>query len=169
MMIILVRKAKTASTSTVVAGVGSGLLDLVYRGGCSRVTTRHGYIIHRTIICSDESPSTTNFMSRSYPSRCMSSDASSSQLNKELDLYSKKKQTSVSLRALMESGQGLHLYKLGMGGASPEDGMKVAEKIVIQIACFLHRELPVRVAHRAVKLEASPLFMKSGTALQSEG
>ena len=162
---ILVRKAKTASTSTLVEAVGSGLLALVYKGGCSRATTRHGYIIHRTVICSNE----TNFMSRSYPSRCMSSNASSSQLNKEIDLYSKKKQTSVSLRALMESGQGLHLYKLGMGGASNEDGMKVAEKILIQIACFLHRELPVRVAHRAVKLEASPLFMKSGTALQSEG
>lgn len=165
---ILVRKAKTASTSTLVEAVGSGLLALVYKGGCSRATTRH-YIIHRTVICSDESHSTTNFMSGSYPSRCMSSNASSSQLNKEIDLYSKKKQTSVSLRALMESGQGLHLQKLGMGGASNEDGMKVAEKILIQIACFLHRELPVRVAHRAVKLEASPLFMKSGTALQSEG
>lgn len=159
MMIILVRRTKTA-TSTAVSAVGSGLLAAVYKGGCSRA---HGSIIHRTVICcSDDSPSKTNFMSRT---RCMSSDASSPQLSKELDLYSKKKQTSVSLRALMESGQGLHLYKSGLGGASTEDAMKVAEKIVIQIACFLHRELPVRVAHRAVKLEASPLFMKSGTAL----
>lgn len=83
-------------------------------------------------------------------------------------MYSKKKQTSVSLRALMESGQGLHLYKSGLGGGSTEDAMKVAEKILIQIACFLHRELPVRLAHRAVKLEVSPLFMKSGTAFSTE-
>lgn len=78
-------------------------------------------------------------------------------IEKEIELYSKKKQTSVSLKSLMESGQGLHLDKSTIGFHSDT---KVNEKILIQVACFLHRELPVRLAHRAVKLEASEMFMK---------
>jgi Mitochondrial branched-chain alpha-ketoacid dehydrogenase kinase len=32
---------------------------------------------------------------------------------------------------------------------------------VPQVACFLHRELPVRLAHRACDLEATDLFKHS--------
>lgn len=36
----------------------------------------------------------------------------------------------------------------------------------MQIACFLHRELPVRLAHRAVELEATEVF-KSSPSIKS--
>lgn len=85
--------------------------------------------------------------------------ATSPDIEKQLDLYSKKKQTSVSLKTLMDSGRGLNLdgHTFGTMGNN-----KASEKILMQIACFLHREMPVRLAHRAMKLESSPLFLKSG-------
>jgi hypothetical protein len=80
---------------------------------------------------------------------------------KELLLFSNKKQTPVSLKALMETGKGDRL------SSSSHDKNEDASrsKILIQIACFLHRELPVRLAHNAVKFEASPLIMKSGSTV----
>ena len=78
-------------------------------------------------------------------------------VEKELALYSKKKQTAVSLKSLMESGRGDNPH-LPSGKAT-----KASEKVIMQVACFLHREMPVRLAHRAVKLEASSLFQKSGS------
>ena len=77
-------------------------------------------------------------------------------LEKELLLYSKKKQTPVSLKSLMESGRGDN-PNLPSGKST-----KASDKVIMQVACFLHREMPVRLAHRAVKLEASPLFQMSG-------
>jgi hypothetical protein len=77
---------------------------------------------------------------------------------KELMLYSNKKQTAVSLKSLMETGRGE-----GLENFSPtRDSTAAASRLLIQVACFLHRELPVRLAHRAIKLEASPLFANSG-------
>jgi pyruvate dehydrogenase kinase 2/3/4 len=35
--------------------------------------------------------------------------------------------------------------------------------LIRQIACFLHRELPVRLAHRAVELEETPVFKSSSS------
>jgi len=81
-------------------------------------------------------------------------------IEKEIELYSKKKQTSVSLRSLMDSGRGEN-PNLPTLKAS-----KASDKVLMQVACFLHRELPVRFSHRATKLEASALFNKSGKSLQ---
>lgn len=78
---------------------------------------------------------------------------------KELLLYSNKKQTPVSLKALMETGKDC---KLPTNNKSDEYEGVLTSKSLVQIACFLHRELPVRLAHNAVKFEASPLIMKSG-------
>ena len=47
------------------------------------------------------------------------------------------------------------------------DKHQVTQRIMIQVACFLHRELPIRLAQRAVKLEASPLFARSGKLIPS--
>lgn len=77
-------------------------------------------------------------------------------IEKEIELYSKKKQTSVSIQSLMESGRGDN-PNLPTGRAT-----KASDKVLMQVACFLHRELPVRLAHRAVKLESYPVFNKSG-------
>jgi hypothetical protein len=87
-------------------------------------------------------------------------------LEKEIVLYSNKKQTPVSLRSLMETGKGdrlQHFDQLMKGRYGTQEGQpQASQRILIQVACFLHRELPIRLAQRATKLEASPLFMKSG-------
>ena len=36
-----------------------------------------------------------------------------------------------------------------------------SERVQIQVACFLHRELPIRLAHRVVELEAIPIMRES--------
>lgn len=80
----------------------------------------------------------------------------SPQVEAELAVYSKKKQTSVSLKALMDAGLG-EISNIPTGKAT-----KASEKTLLQIACFLHREMPVRLAHRATQLEGSSLFQQSG-------
>lgn len=77
-------------------------------------------------------------------------------MEKELELYSKKKQTSVSLRSLMDTGRGENSHIPAPKSCTTSD------KVLMQVACFLHRELPIRLAHRATRLEASPLFAMSG-------
>lgn len=86
-------------------------------------------------------------------------------LEKEIQIYSNKKEIPVSLKSLMETGKGDKLNRFdelikGKYAPNPEQH-QASQKILIQVACFLHRELPVRLAHRAVRLESSPLFAKS--------
>ena len=81
-------------------------------------------------------------------------------IDKEIDLYSKKKQTTVSLKTLMDSGLGNNLNTFQYGAM--QKSQRASDKVLMQVACFLHRELPVRLAHRATKLEGTPIFNKSG-------
>jgi len=79
-----------------------------------------------------------------------------------LQYYGRKRQTNVSLRALLDTGNGTLVDKLNSGNSAMTLGdATVTEKVLIQVACFLHRELPVRLAHRAVELESSDLFKTS--------
>lgn len=80
-------------------------------------------------------------------------------VEKELELYSKKKQTSVSLRSLMDTGRGENSH------IPTPNACTTSDKVLMQVACFLHRELPIRLAHRATRLEASPLFAMSGKGI----
>lgn len=48
-----------------------------------------------------------------------------------------------------------------MSGKAASQG--ASERVQIQVACFLHRELPVRLAHRAVELEGYALFKESAS------
>lgn len=95
----------------------------------------------------------------SFTKRFYTSDLSEANIQRELVLYSNKKQTPVSLQALMDTGKG---NKLGDFASKSIESSRPLDKILMQVACFLHRELPVRLAHRAVKLEAFPLFARSG-------
>jgi pyruvate dehydrogenase kinase 2/3/4 len=79
-------------------------------------------------------------------------------------LYAKRKQTDISLLTLMHTGQGKHLHmfeKIFPGSDAKTD----SQKIQIQVASFLHRELPVRLAHRALELE-SPIVNRSSYVRQ---
>jgi hypothetical protein len=88
-----------------------------------------------------------------------------SELERELLLYSEKKQAVLSLKTLMETGNGDRLNEFETIFQKTNNSKKQlleSEKVHMQVACFLHRELPVRLAHRAVKLEAASIFIKSG-------
>ena len=58
----------------------------------------------------------------------------------ELRIYGKKKQTPVSLKSLLETGAGKMLDQHPVNTDYDK-----AMRIRFQIACFLHRELPVRL------------------------
>jgi hypothetical protein len=90
----------------------------------------------------------------------MSSARSLSELASELQYYGKKKQAGVSLKALMETGMGNRLKDFSFSGSMTPKA-SVSDRVKIQVACFLHRELPVRLAHRACELEEFPLFSES--------
>ena len=66
--------------------------------------------------------------------------------------FARKKQVSVDLKTLMETGQGKSLDKMSHNVQGTE-----SQLVLMQVACFLHRELPVRLAHRAIELESTVL------------
>lgn len=91
--------------------------------------------------------------------RRLCSAVNSANLDKEITYYSSKRQTPVSLKSFMETGRGERLNQLiSFKGDEGDFGL---EQVLIQVACFLHRELPVRIAHRVQQLETSPLLRKS--------
>eukprot|EP01041_Mallomonas_annulata_P011562 gene11562-24175_t len=75
----------------------------------------------------------------------------------ELLSFSSKKQTSISIKLLMETGKGVYLDS----SSKNESPSSTTERIKIQVARFLHRELPIRLAHRAVELESIPVMCTS--------
>lgn len=83
-----------------------------------------------------------------------------------LQYYGRKKQTPVSLTTLLETGSGAKLEDFQAATSNGYNQASPTDRICIQIACFLHRELPVRLAHRAVELEDHPLF-KSSPSIQN--
>jgi Mitochondrial branched-chain alpha-ketoacid dehydrogenase kinase len=70
-------------------------------------------------------------------------------------------QTSVSLQALMRTGRGEYLHR-----TFAEEDLKqleghqhaATELVLIQVASFLRRELPVRLAHRIHDLQNAPIL-----------
>lgn len=77
---------------------------------------------------------------------------------KDLQYYGRKTQTQVSLETLLEIGRGSRLEEYDYINSKAKDRI---DKICIQIACFLHRELPVRIAHRVLELNSLELFQES--------
>ena len=78
-----------------------------------------------------------------------------------IDSLAQEHQTSVSLQALMRTGRGEYLHKTFK---SEEVGRHAATELVLmQVAGFLRRELPIRMAHRVADLEGVPVLkeMKS--------
>jgi len=69
----------------------------------------------------------------------------------ELERVAQRSQTSVSLKATLDTGLGLLLPE-----GDNSNGMTRRERTLLQIATFLKRELPVRLARRVVELKALP-------------
>ena len=69
-------------------------------------------------------------------------------------------QTSVSLQDLMRTGQGEYLHKTFVNADEKllKDKHTATELVLIQVAGFLRREMPVRLAHRIRDLERVPLL-----------
>jgi pyruvate dehydrogenase kinase 2/3/4 len=65
-------------------------------------------------------------------------------------------QTSVSLQALMRTGQGEFLHRTF--GEETRERHAATELVLIQVASFLRRELPIRLAHRIEDLEDVPVL-----------
>ena len=73
--------------------------------------------------------------------RSLSSSPNRDVQGTELQVYGQKKQTPVTLKALLETGKGEMLHLDG-NKKQIED---LQTRIRMQIAAFLHRELPVRL------------------------
>jgi len=88
--------------------------------------------------------------------------ASSSAINMgELNIYARKKQSKVNIRQLLETGRGAQLHDYNPASPSAPLSKEAAQRVQIQVACFLHRELPVRLAHRVVELQSIPIMRES--------
>lgn len=66
-------------------------------------------------------------------------------------------QTSVSLQALMRTGRGEFLHKT-FDDMANVDQHSATDLVLIQVASFLRRELPIRLAHRIHDLEGAPVM-----------
>jgi Mitochondrial branched-chain alpha-ketoacid dehydrogenase kinase len=73
-----------------------------------------------------------------------------------LNEMSLEPQTSVSLQALMRTGRGEFLHKTF--GDDKVLTHAATELVLIQVAGFLRRELPIRLAHRIQDLEGIPVL-----------
>lgn len=84
---------------------------------------------------------------------------SSPEVQNLIEHQARKPQTSASLQTLMKTGRGEFLHKMakhsqGAGGGyasvtvSPEDESEATPLVLLQVATFLRRELPIRLAHR---------------------
>ncbi|CAM9947629.1 unnamed protein product [Ectocarpus sp. 8 AP-2014] len=76
-----------------------------------------------------------------------------------------RKQTGVSLKTLIDTGRGDLLS--GEMGLTGQDSLSTKQKMLIQVASFLHRELPIRLAHRVRDLESVPDMLAQKSVQQA--
>jgi pyruvate dehydrogenase kinase 2/3/4 len=74
-----------------------------------------------------------------------------SSLEESILNQARQPQTSVSLRALMRTGQGEFLHKTF--GEEDRERHAATDLVLLQVAGFLRRELPIRLAHRLHDLD----------------
>ncbi len=74
-------------------------------------------------------------------------------------------QTSVSLQALMRTGRGEYLHKT-FEDMENVDQHSATSLVLIQVASFLRRELPIRLAHRIQDLEGVPLMREMSSVME---
>ncbi|CAM9392401.1 unnamed protein product [Hapterophycus canaliculatus] len=76
-----------------------------------------------------------------------------------------RKQIGVSLKTLIDTGRGdLLSGEMGLNGQS---SLSTKQKMLIQVASFLHRELPIRLAHRVRDLESVPDMLAQKSVQQA--
>ena len=80
---------------------------------------------------------------------------------KEFHYYGRKAQTPVSLETLLQTGRTRKAHVADFNYLSSKLDNGTVDKVLIQIACFLHHELPVRLAHQVLELNSLDLFRQS--------
>jgi pyruvate dehydrogenase kinase 2/3/4 len=98
---------------------------------------------------------------RAYSSSTSGTRRADESLEDELHRLADYKQTSVSLKATLETGLGLLLPADGN-----ESKFSQQQRTLIQIASFLRRELPVRLARRVIELQQLPEGLHSMPSVQ---
>jgi hypothetical protein len=86
-------------------------------------------------------------------------------LQQELERLAGYAQTSVSLKATLDTGLGLLLQHQSQQGVAADE-LTRPQRTLIQIATFLRRELPVRLARRVVELQGLPDGLHSMPSVQ---
>ena len=76
-------------------------------------------------------------------------------LSDDIAYFANKKQTGVSLRTLTETGRGEFVPTVQAVDASKQDAGR-RMRMLFQVSMFLHRELPIRLAHRVRDLDCIP-------------
>jgi pyruvate dehydrogenase kinase 2/3/4 len=85
-----------------------------------------------------------------------------STIEEDIMTYASRSQTLVSLRNLVEVGSGEKLrdFEKFLPPKSILD-LPADRRVMILVACFLHREITIRLAHRARELDAIPQFRQA--------
>lgn len=95
--------------------------------------------------------STSVAKSSSKHSKDIDYDGVSDDVARLINDHAKQPPTSVSLQALMRTGRGEYLDRHFENVAMKEH--TATELVLMQVASFLRRELPIRLAHRVQDLE----------------
>jgi len=93
----------------------------------------------------------------------LSPDADDAEIEQMIKDHAVQSQTSVSLQALMRTGQGEFLHRTF--GEETRQRHAATELVLIQVAGFLRRELPIRLAHRLHDLDHVPLLREMPSIL----
>lgn len=86
---------------------------------------------------------------------------SSPEVEAMIDQYARTPQTSASLQTIMRTGRGEFLHKMNDTHGSSyaaESESEATPLVLLQVASFLRREMPIRFAHRIHDLSAAPLL-----------
>ena len=95
---------------------------------------------------------------------------SSPEVQALVDRYARKPQTSASLQTIMRTGRGELLHKMksshAAGAAESESESEATPLVLLQVASFLRREMPIRFAHRIHDLKEAPLLKDMASVRQ---
>ena len=96
---------------------------------------------------------TMHRLARSLGLRQFSANAQSSGVADDAIIrqFAARRQTGVSLRTLLDTGSGLLV-----NGQVRSAGGAVPPEVLMRVGTFLHRELPIRMAHRVRDLDSIP-------------
>jgi len=157
-------KTATASAAAVVRRslfrpVSRAVKCSVSTQNCSNYTGRQQ---SRVFVSTQQSVRTTTTAvnltnnSNKTPPPISSLDAANDDSERLIAEHARQPQTSVSLQALMRTGQGEFLHKTF--GEDTRQRHAATDLVLMQVGGFLRRELPIRLAHRIHDLDNVPVL-----------